>query len=496
MKIRNSKKLFLLIVVSALIILGVSFIQKRNITTTYTDVSEAQISTMYQSSTDITVEDIHYCISVLASDSLEGRAAGAKGEKKAIDFICEKFSDYGLSCQIQPFTIYNTWQDATLSFGHFHGEQRRDFIPIIPMDSCIISGEVVFIGDGYRYTNNRKKLNDFQDIDIRAKWVMIFEEAGSIGLPRLQERYHIAQKSGAIGVITVQQNPVSNGQLVNGGFSYFTGNHSIPILRISERAADSLFRYVGTNTAEVLKNLTEKQWNLRIPVKVNGSIHKRRDMLVSNNIIVFLEGNDSILKKEYIVIGAHYDHLGMSTFPTVTGDSTIIYFGADDNASGTAGVMELAEKLVSSDELKRSLIFVLFSAEELSPSLQGSTYFCENFPVPPDKIKLMINMDMIGRMDSMKRVYVHTDIPNSLLLEKVNDVHSEISLNIDTKNLGKSDHLPFAYKKIPIAYFTTGSTGSHKEYHTPKDNVNTINFDGTKQLLDLIYDYIILKDLQ
>jgi len=491
------RKPFLPFFVSIAVILVFWFFWIQNKTATITeDIPEVQEPIRYQSSTDITVEDLYHYISVLASDSLEGREAGTMGEKKSIDFICEKFSGYGLSCRLQPFTVIKSWIDGAFSFGNFNGELHRDFIPILPMDSCNISGEVVFIGDGYRYINNRKILNDFQGIDIRGKWVMIFEEERSTGLKTLKEKYNIVQNSGAIGVITVQQNPVSNGQLVNGGFAYFTGNHYIPIIRLSERTADSLFRYVDVNTAEVSGNLTEKQWNLQIPVKVNGSIHKRRKALISNNIIAYLEGNDSILKKEYIVVGAHYDHLGMKTFPTVIGDSTIIYYGADDNASGTAGVMELAEKLSSAGELKRSLIFILFGAEEQQPSLQGSHYFCENFPVSPEKIKLMINMDMIGRVDSLKQVYVHTDIPNSLLLKKINEVHSEVALNIDTKNLGKSDHRSFANKKVPIAYFTTGSTGSHEEYHTPKDNVNTINFEGEKKLLDLIYDFVILKNNQ
>jgi len=503
----NLKYTLAIIAVALLILLiaaGIWFTIRNNKTMPETkEMFEVQKSIKYRTTPDITTGDLNYYINVLASDSLEGRAAGTAGEKKAIDFIREKISDYGLSCQVQPFTFIQnnkTWFDCSLSFGNFKGEMYRDFLPIRPIDSCNVSGEVVFVGYGYDYLENGKVYNDYKDVDVRDKWVMMFEggyfeKIVPKSKQSLDKRYDIAQKKGAAGILTINLDSASDGQLVSGGFGYsYLSNHPIeflkPFIRISGKTADSLFRYVGCNTSEALKNIKEKRWNIQIPVKVNGSVNTRNDSLSSNNIIAFWEGGDSILKKEYIVIGAHYDHLGMKTFPVVVGDTTLTYYGADDNASGTAGVMELAEKLVSSGKLKRSLIFVLFGAEESQPSLRGSSYFCENFPVPPDKIKLMINLDMIGRMDSMKDVFIKTDVPNSLLLKKAGVPYPDIALNIDTKNVGKSDHRPFADKKIPIAYFTTGT---HEDYHTPKDIASSINYDGEKRLLDLIYDFIILK---
>ena len=413
MKNPSLKKLSLLIAISISVFLGICYVWKQNKTVTIAeDVPEIQISVKYQSSEDITIDDLYHYIGVLASDSLEGRAAGTAGEKKSIDFICENFSDYGLNCHIQSFRFLQrnfTWF-GSLSFGHFHGTLNRDFRPILPIDSCNVTGEVIFTGDGYRYNNNGKVLNDYQDIDVRGKWVMFFEEVVSVGWRMIGERYNMAQKNGAAGVLTIRQDSASNGQLVPGGFGYSTGMYAfqIPMIRISEKTADSLFRYVGYKTSEVLKEMKNKQLSFQIPVKVNGSVHTRRDSLASNNIIACFEGNDSILKKEYIIVGAHYDHIGTQTYPTVTGDSALIYYGADDNASGTAGVMELAEKLISAGGLKRSLIFILFGAEE--QGLQGANYFCKHFPVPPNQIKLMINMDLIGRLhtinfESEKRIF-------------------------------------------------------------------------------------------
>lgn len=485
----NLKKLSIRIAILVLFIFSMMWlIKKQNITETE-DVAEVQKPAKYQSSPDITVEDLKYYICVLASDSLEGRESGTSGEIKAGNFIRDKFSDYGLRCHIQPFRFLNRMNkyDYSLSFGQFQLERNRDFYPLLSMDGNVFA-EVVFVGYGYNYAKNGKVANDYKDVDVSGKWVMIFE--GSLFdkvLPKANqsifERYDIAQRNGATGIFTIALDSASNGQLVPGGFGYSSGKYTIPMIRISGKTADSLFQYTGSNTSEALKNSRK---NIQIPVKVNCSI-QLKDSLISNNIIAYLEGSDSILKKEYIIVGAHYDHLGIGTSPTIDGYNSSIYYGADDNASGTAGVMELAEKLVASGNLKRSLMFVLFGAEE-QQTLWGSYYFCDNFPVPRDDIKLMINMDMIGRMDSAKNVYIFTDAANNRLLNNVADSYPDMGLNF--VNHAKGDYFPFYLKKIPTVNITTGT---HKEYHTPKDKADLINYEGEKQLLDLIYDFIILK---
>ena len=494
------KKIFKAILAGSIaVLLLLWFVSQRDKTITTVDIHEIQQQIKYQTSPDITADDLYHIISVLASDSLEGRAAGTLGEKKAIDFICEKFFDYGLNFHLQPFPFLkreSTWYDCSLSFGRFHGELNRDFRSLILMNSSYkASGEVVFVGYGYDYSKNGKTFNDYKNVDVRGKWVMIFEgDRYDKMVPKANqshlERYDIAQKNGAIGVMTIYPDSASNGRLVPGDFrfaSIYSSKFLIPMIRISGKTADSLFRYASSNTSEAIKKMNE---HIHIPVTVSGSINSRNDSLISNNIIANLEGKDSILNKEYIIVAAHYDHLGMRTFPTITGDSTIIFYGADDNASGTAGVMELAEKLVTAGNLKRSIMFVLFGAEEQG-GLPGSRYFCENFPVPQEKIKLMINMDMIGRMDSLNNVYVQTDVANNLLLKKAINSHIDITLVFDTQQQSfKSDHRSFASKKIPVICFTTGN---HEDYHTTRDNVNSINIGKQKQLLNLIYDFICLK---
>ena len=496
MKVLAEKKkiLKMIFAVSLPILLLLWNVPKRDKTITTIDIHEIHPQIKFQTSPNITIEDLHYLISVLASDTLEGRAAGTSGEKKTIDFITEKFSDYGLDYRLQPFTFLNReliWYDCTLSFGSFQGELNRDFRSLIRMNSSFeTSGEVVFVGYGYA--------NDYKNFEARGKWVMIFEGTPFDNVvPRakqsLDERYDIAQKKSAIGVLAICSDSTTNRQIVPRGVNFgplyigrtTSSKFPIPLIRISGKTADSIFQYAGRNTSDALKNVSE---NIQIPIKVYGAINSRSDSLVSNNIIAYMEGADSLLKKEYIIVGAHYDALGMQTFPIITGDSTIIFYGANDNASGTAGVMELAEKLVSVGNLKRSIVFILFGAEE--HSLMGSRYFCNNFPVPHDNIKLMINLDMIGQMDSLKKTYIYTDTSNSLLLNKLCASHPDISLIFDTNSRMQSDHRSFVLKKIPVAYFTTGY---HQYYHTPRDNLNLIYFEELKQLLEFIYDFICLK---
>jgi len=207
--------------------------------------------------------------------------------------------------------------------------------------------------------------------------------------------------------------------------------------------------------------------------------------IFSQNVVACLETDDPNVKG-YIVIGAHYDHIGTQK----DGDSLLINNGADDNASGTAGLLEIAEKLCSTKKLKYNIIFVAFGAEELG--MIGSSFFCANPPVPIEKIKLMLNMDMIGRMDSSKCAYIATIETNNrlnALVDVLRKTHTDINVVISSDfYLQFTDHSSFFEKHIPVMSFTTGLNAL---YHTPADTIGSINFKGEKLLLDFIYDLVI-----
>jgi hypothetical protein len=447
---------------------------------------------VYRTAPDILEDDVRYHISLLASDSLEGRKAGSAGERKAGEYIKNKFAGWGLGKfsgdYDHPFSFLPRMKaiEGTLFIDGVEAVYRKDFIPIVPVDSSNVSAEVIFAGFGYKYSDKQLVLDDYADIDVRNKWLMLFEESSLPDAhPRLKQnllnRYEMAKKKGASGILAIHTDKASGGALVNRNFSYSSADYTIPVIRISQKTADSLL-----NRANAPANDNVYQY---IPVNVSASVYTRQDSIHSNNIIACLEGQDPVLKDEYIVIGAHHDHLGIVKTYTVFDEKQFIYNGADDNASGVAGILEIAEKLASGGEpLKRSVIFMTFGAEE--EGLKGSRHLCENLPVPASKIKLMVNLDMIGRLDSWK-LFINTvdsGAPAEKTVKTLSAPYTDLRLIFSPNKMRNSDHYPFYEKNIPVVMFTTGL---HKDYHTPRDTAGTLNYAGEKYLLDLVYDLIV-----
>lgn len=209
------------------------------------------------------------------------------------------------------------------------------------------------------------------------------------------------------------------------------------------------------------------------------------------NIIGFIEGNDPVLKNEYIVLGAHYDHLGLGGPSSKSKKRGVVYHGADDNASGTAALLEIAEKLISKQgELKRSLIFIAFGAEE--QGLLGSKYFVQNPLVPLSQIKLMINMDMVGRLNAKKHIYMGGagTFPNGVNF--MTNLGKSLGFNpiVHEGSIGGSDHVSFYKAGISVLGM---HTGGHPQYHTPEDTLELINLEGEKQVCEYIFQTILDK---
>ncbi len=206
------------------------------------------------------------------------------------------------------------------------------------------------------------------------------------------------------------------------------------------------------------------------------------------NVIGYIEGQHPILKNEYIVLGAHYDHLGMGSPSSRAGDTVAIHYGADDNASGTAALLEIAEQLANQkDELKRSIIFVAFGAEE--QGLLGSKYFVENSAIPLSDIVLMINMDMVGRLNNNNHLYMGGagTFPNGVEFMKSMGENSDLNLIVHAGGVGGSDHVSFYKKQISVLGL---HTGGHPQYHRPEDTIDLINFSGMEKVCQYIYQTI------
>lgn len=203
------------------------------------------------------------------------------------------------------------------------------------------------------------------------------------------------------------------------------------------------------------------------------------------NVLGYLEGNDPLLKNEFIILGAHYDHLGLGGPSSKSDKKNAIHYGADDNASGTATLLEVAEKIAfNQNKLKRSIIFIAFGAEE--QGLLGSKYFVEHPPVPLPQIKLMINMDMVGRLNTEKHMYVNGagTFPNGVaFMQTLGETHG-VTPVVHAGSVGGSDHVSFYAKNLSVMGV---HTGAHPQYHKPEDTIDLINFPGQQQISEVIY---------
>ena len=209
----------------------------------------------------------------------------------------------------------------------------------------------------------------------------------------------------------------------------------------------------------------------------------KKNKVLTYNIIATLPGTDDKLKDEYVVIGGHYD--------SVSNKLDKIHNGADDNASGTSMVLELFEKFAASNTNKRTLIFMAFGGEELG--LLGSKYFVNNPTIDLQKVQLMVNLDMVGRLDNEKNLQLGgtlTAVNFDKKLEPfLNQMENRWQNNLNITELGKgifkrSDHYSFYLKDIPVLFFFTGL---HEDYHGPTDDSNKINYQGMKVISDLVH---------
>jgi aminopeptidase YwaD len=209
----------------------------------------------------------------------------------------------------------------------------------------------------------------------------------------------------------------------------------------------------------------------------------------TSNVVAEIRGTDPVLKNEYLVIGAHYDHLGMggpgsgSRQP----DTIAVHNGADDNASGVAAVLELAEALEAERKsLKRSVLFVLFTAEEMGTL--GSKYFVDNPIVSIKQIKYMINLDMVGRMKTDEKAISIGGTGTAIGMEELLNKFAagrDFTVKMNPEGYGPSDHASFYSKDIPVLFFMAGM---HEDYHTPRDDANRLNYGGEKAIADYILD--------
>ena len=453
-------------------------------------------------------DNLSFHLEYLASDSLRGRYAGTHDDRVASTYIQAQFQNLNLKLPfddgLQHFDIVKDLfykENNSLSFDNFTAKIFEDFIPAANSANKKIDANVVFVGFGIDSNFSNGIWDDYANIDVKNKWVLILN-----GSPRKSkkeydlnisesEKIKIAKNKGCAGVILV------NGVLVSKEDKLPTiyikpdiKQTSIPIVYITRNITNKLFE-ANNQTIENLENIIfkkEKFSSFELKTKLKAETQIEYSKKQSNNIVAILESTDPIYKNEYIVVGAHYDHLGIggilsgSRMP----DTIAVHNGADDNASGVAAVLELARCFSEmKDTLKRSIIFVSFGAEELG--LIGSKYFVDDEFMENHKVVSMVNFDMIGRLDEKENNFKIEGIGTALEFPDLifeSKIDNSLSVKLFPQGIASTDHARFYLKKIPVLSFTTGL---HEQYHTPFDDANRINFKGEKQIVELAKSIII-----
>ncbi len=257
-------------------------------------------------------------------------------------------------------------------------------------------------------------------------------------------------------------------------------------------------RYPGDKdhikVTEFIKN-EFKSYGL-LPGGENGTYYQKfsfdikDDHFTTNNVIGYLEGNHPDYKDEYIIIAAHYDHIGYGKYCSRSGYGEI-HNGADDNASGTVAVLEIAEAFSKvKDKINQSIVFIMFSGEELG--LKGSKHYINNPTFPLECTSFMLNLDMVGRLNDKKQV-VSYDTYNDLIKTILNKVDDNYDFNIKYGylNSASSDHYNFYQVNIPVSFL---HTGLHNEYHTPLDDTDLIDFEGLQKITSFSFDVVSVLD--
>lgn len=462
-----------------------------------------------QSINEITVEELEGHVYFLASDSLRGRKPGTPGGKIAAEYIRDQFKENGIALlgndgfhYFNVTTSVELGENNSLKFIDEEAVVGVDFKPMPFTSNAELEAEVVFAGYGMQVDHDSLQWDDYEGLDVEEKWVMVLrgdpepdnDTSLFISYGSDRDKVLVARDNKAAGIIFVSGVKVSKeDKLIGNTFNRVTATAGIPAINISRALANKIIageKTIADIEEEIIRE--KKTVNFSAPAIVTAFTELNRVDVETQNVIAIIEGNDPELKHEYIVIGGHYDHLGMggqgsgSRMP----DTIAVHNGADDNASGTAAIIELAEKLNSEkSNLRRSVIFMAFGAEEMG--LLGSQFFTSDSLINMSDIVAMLNFDMIGRLDSTKRTLLiggtgTAEQMEALLAEYEKD--SYLNFNHSPEGYGASDHASFYGAGVPVLFFFTGA---HQDYHTPLDDADMLNYSGEKEILDFTYPIVL-----
>lgn len=472
----------------------------------------------------INAADAEKHLTYLASDELEGREAGEKGQKLAAAYLMQNFVELGLKpingSYFQRFNLMvNHPEKIKISVGSDTLRYFNDFLHNADFDDVNFSNSaVVFAGYGIEAPG----FNELKNIDIKGKVVIIADKE-----PRDKKGNFILNKSGEKSVWSDRKHKINNLQnkgakaviIVNKNIAFYqksykhhftsskmqlatdSFNYSLPVLFFSEQMADSILLAANHKVGyyKALKKITKKKKPMSAELNIKMGVHAAMidRSISSENVLGYVEGTTK--KDELIVVTAHYDHIGQHD-----GE---IFNGADDDGSGTTALLLMAKAFAKAKAdghgPKRSILFMPVSAEE--KGLLGSRYYSENPIFPLEKTVANLNIDMIGRVDeahtdsagNLKPNYVYiigsdflsTDLHE--INEQQNDKYTRLELDYRYNSITdpnrfyqRSDHYNFAKNNVPVIFYFNGT---HEDYHKATDTIEKINFDKIAHITQLIY---------
>ena len=432
-------------------------------------------------------------VKYLASPELKGRATGSPELEKAAQFIEARMRSAGLKPRELPFPVVIGAHLGPGNRMEVNGSTlllNRDFIPLSFSSSGRLDAPVVFAG--YGITDKDRHYDDYAGIDVTGKIVLILRhepnEHGELSNhATFAEKAVNAKMHGAKGVILVNDVFAHGDKDDLPKFSVAEGptDAGVFFVQVKEALADQWLKAQSKSLEDAYRAINNDHQPHsfaleKLSVAIDADI--RRDSKTVNNVAAYIPGSTN----EYVVIGAHYDHLGLgdehSLAPSLIGH---IHPGADDNASGTAGVIELARWFAKQPEQKRGILFLSFAGEELG--LLGSEWYVNHPMLPLENAVTMINMDMIGRIREGK-VYLGGSGTGSTFAHMLEEVKAPPSLHIEVSEktgYGSSDHTSFTTKQVPVLFFFSGL---HADYHKPSDTWDKIDAPDAATLLDYVAD--------
>lgn len=424
-----------------------------------------------QSITQNLTEKLQKHISIIASDSFEGRRTGTPGELLAADYIKSQFIVNGIKPKgnnetyFQTFDINEGIKYEESSFFYINDnllQAGKDFYPLNQSNNAEANEVVAPI---------LKDHNTIWFLDLKEELKKNETNPHYDISPYINDRIKHVEQAGATGLLVINTSKQEDNLAFDAKGKKATA--TIPVIYLSK---------------EIVKKYL-KDANTAIEVKFKIDIQEKKR--VGTNVLAYIDNQAD----KTIIIGAHYDHLGYGEDKNslYAGKEKMIHNGADDNASGVAALIELSRILKAVQYTNNNYLFIAFSGEELG--LYGSKYFTENPTIAIDKANYMVNMDMIGRLNDSTKAFTVGGFGTSPtwgnIIQQGIQTKDSISIKIDSSGTGPSDHSSFYRKNIPVLFFFTGT---HGDYHKPGDDIDKINFGGEDKIVQYIVELIKKTD--